>query len=163
MVVYTLEQRWVILRHHFCRFWKKIIFSDEAHFDLGGYVNKQNCHILGPETPTHTMNTQNESLFGEDFSPEAYLRHFSSKLSKERPLQSMGIVIAPCWTNFWAGYWQHLVSTGRRFVPHRRSYTQCFAPCVWRSRYQPLSWCRLATSKLRFDTVGLVYEGCRQR
>ena len=24
---------------------KKIIFSDEAHFDLGGYVNKQNCRI----------------------------------------------------------------------------------------------------------------------
>ena len=33
-----------------CRFWqKKIIFSDEAHFDLGGYVNKQNCRILGTE------------------------------------------------------------------------------------------------------------------
>ena len=24
---------------------KKIIFSDEAHFDLCGYVNKQNCRI----------------------------------------------------------------------------------------------------------------------
>ena len=28
---------------------KKIIFSDEAHFDLGGYVNKQNCRIWGTE------------------------------------------------------------------------------------------------------------------
>ena len=28
---------------------KKIIFSDEAHFDLGGCVNKQNCHIWGTE------------------------------------------------------------------------------------------------------------------
>ena len=26
---------------------KKIIFSDEAHFDLVGYVNKQNCRIWG--------------------------------------------------------------------------------------------------------------------
>jgi len=26
-------------------FYRKIIFSDEAHFHLGGYVNKQNCHI----------------------------------------------------------------------------------------------------------------------
>ena len=26
---------------------KKIVFSDEAHFDLGGYVNKQTCRILG--------------------------------------------------------------------------------------------------------------------
>ena len=39
---------------------KKIIFSDEAHFDLGRYVNKQNCRIWGPENlhayiekPTH--------------------------------------------------------------------------------------------------------------
>ena len=24
---------------------KKIIFSDEAHFDLLGYINKQNCRI----------------------------------------------------------------------------------------------------------------------
>ena len=28
---------------------KKIIFSDEVHFDLGGYVNKQNCRIWGKE------------------------------------------------------------------------------------------------------------------
>ena len=30
---------------------KKIIFSDEAHFDLGGYVNKQNCRIWGTGKP----------------------------------------------------------------------------------------------------------------
>ena len=30
---------------------KKIIFSDEAQFDLGGYVNKQNCRIWGTENP----------------------------------------------------------------------------------------------------------------
>ena len=28
---------------------KKITFSDEVHFDLGGYVNKQNCRIWGTE------------------------------------------------------------------------------------------------------------------
>ena len=32
---------------------KKIIFSDEAHSVLGGYVNKQNCRIWGTENP-HT-------------------------------------------------------------------------------------------------------------
>ena len=26
--------------------------------------------------------------------------HLSSKMNKERPLQSMAIVIGPCWTNF---------------------------------------------------------------
>ena len=30
---------------------KKIIFSDETHFNLGGYVNKQNCCIWGTENP----------------------------------------------------------------------------------------------------------------
>ena len=34
------------------RCWKKkIIFSDEVHFDLGGHVNKENCHIWGTENP----------------------------------------------------------------------------------------------------------------
>ena len=26
---------------------KKIVFSDEAHFDLGGYVKEQDCRIWG--------------------------------------------------------------------------------------------------------------------
>ena len=30
---------------------KKIIFSAEAHFNLGGYVNKQNCLIWSTENP----------------------------------------------------------------------------------------------------------------
>ena len=30
---------------------KKNIYSDEAHFDLGGYVNKQNCRNWGTENP----------------------------------------------------------------------------------------------------------------
>ena len=64
MVVYTLEQRfakWICDRlTEDADFVNKIIFSDEAHFDLGGYVNKQNCRIWGTENshaciekPTH--------------------------------------------------------------------------------------------------------------
>ncbi|GFS55398.1 DUF4817 domain-containing protein [Trichonephila clavipes] len=38
-------------------FHKRILFSDEAHFWLNGYVNKQNCRIWSPqvyvETPLH--------------------------------------------------------------------------------------------------------------
>ena len=55
MVVYTLEQRREILRHYFENHGNvaecKIIFSDEAHFDLGRYVNKQNCRIWCTENP----------------------------------------------------------------------------------------------------------------
>ena len=63
--------------------------------------------------------------------------------------------------NWTVEYWQHLVSTGRRYVSHSRSYTRCFAPCFWRSLYQPHSWCRLVTSELWFDTVGLLFVGWR--
>ena len=53
--MYTLEQRWEVgLRSNYrrCRLWqKKIIFADEAHFDLGGYVNKQNYPIWDTENP----------------------------------------------------------------------------------------------------------------
>ena len=52
---------------------KKIIFSDEAHFDLGGYVNNI-VAFDAQKTHMHTLKsqrTQNESLFGADFGPEA--------------------------------------------------------------------------------------------
>ena len=53
-------------------FGKKIIFSDEAHFDLGGYVNKPNWRICGTETHTlKSRRTHNEPLFGADLNPEA--------------------------------------------------------------------------------------------
>ena len=32
-------------------FSNKILFSDGAHFTLGGYVNEQNCQIWGSENP----------------------------------------------------------------------------------------------------------------
>ena len=57
MVMYTLEQsfaKWACNRltedGNFGKK-KKMMLSDEAHFDLGGYVNKQNCHIWGTENP----------------------------------------------------------------------------------------------------------------
>jgi hypothetical protein len=33
------------------KFSKKIVFSDEAHFQLDGYVNTQNCRIWAAENP----------------------------------------------------------------------------------------------------------------
>ena len=57
--------------------------------------------------------------------------------------------------NWRGGYWQHLVSTGPRYVPLSPSYTRCCAPCFWRSHYQPQSWCHLATSELYIDMASL--------
>ena len=64
MVVDTLEQRFAKWARdqptEDADFGKKIIFSHEAHFDLGGNVNKQNCRIWDTENsnvyiekPTH--------------------------------------------------------------------------------------------------------------
>ena len=52
MVVYTLDNpgKWDCDRlTEDADFGKK-----KAHFDLGGYVNKQNCRIWGTETSTHS-------------------------------------------------------------------------------------------------------------
>lgn len=42
---FTIAQRWEILNNCYVDFGHKIFFSDEAHFDLGGFVNKQKCWI----------------------------------------------------------------------------------------------------------------------
>lgn len=43
---------WILEQTEFDdEFCKRIIFSDEAHFHLGVYVNKQNCRIWGRENP----------------------------------------------------------------------------------------------------------------
>ena len=47
-------------------------FSDEAHFYLDGYVNKQNCRIWGTENPNaYIEKPTHELLIGADFGPEA--------------------------------------------------------------------------------------------
>ncbi|GFW49699.1 hypothetical protein TNCV_358021 [Trichonephila clavipes] len=38
-------------------FHKRILFSDEAHFWLNGYVNKQNCRILSEANPQVYVET----------------------------------------------------------------------------------------------------------
>ena len=82
---------------------KKIIISDEAHFDLGGYVNNQNCRIWSTENPhayiekpTHPKRV----TLWCGFSSRDIIGSFFIENEKERPLQSMAIVIGPCWTNF---------------------------------------------------------------
>jgi len=52
---------------------KKIIFSNEAHFQLDGYVNTQNCRIWGAENP---------------------------RVIHEKPLHSQRATV---WCGFWAG------------------------------------------------------------
>ena len=75
MAAYTLEHRCEVgLRSTYrrCQFrQKKIIFSDEAHFDLGGYLKKLTWVTENPHAYIENRRTHNESLFGADFGPEA--------------------------------------------------------------------------------------------
>lgn len=54
-------------------FVKKIIFSDEAHFHVDGYVNKQNCRIWGMENP---------------------------RVVQEQPMHAQRVTV---WCGFWTG------------------------------------------------------------
>ena len=177
MVVYTLEQRWK---------WACDRRTEDADFGKKNHLFRWSslwswrvCKQakLSPfgaqKTRTHTLksrHTQNESLwcgfwhrgiigsfFFENEQGEAVtvngdcyrtmLNEFLfTKIKKEAKID-----------------WQHLLSTGRRYVPHSRSYTRCFTACLWISHYQPQSWYRLGTTELRFDTVGLLFVWCRQR
>ena len=130
------------------------------------HLNKQNCRIWSTKNPHAYIETNDLPKTSHCLVGILVQRHnwsiFLLKWEKERPLQGRAewIFVHKNWKG---RYWQHLVSTGRRYVPHSRSYTRCFAPCFWRSHYQQQSWCRLATSELRFNTVGLLFVGCRQR
>ena len=115
-----------------------IIFSDEAYFDLGGYINKRNCRIWGTENP------QEERRDG--YSQWRLLSGHVERIFVHK--------------NWRGRYWQHLVSTGGHYVPHRGSYTRCFVSCFWRSHYQlqPPRSCNL--SPLHYYLWGAVRDKC---
>ena len=82
---------------------KKIIFSGEAHYDLGGYVNKQNCRIWGTENPhayIEKPKPPKQVTVWCGFWSSGIIGPFFSKMSRESPLQTIAIVIGPCWKNF---------------------------------------------------------------
>ena len=172
MVMYTLEQRWeVSLRSTYrrCQFWKKkIISSGETHKT---HKTSKIIAIGAQKTRTHTSKnryTQRSHCLVRVLVQRHNLAIFLGKwASRGRYSQLRSLSGHVEWIfvhkNWRAGYRQHLVSTGRRYVAHSGSYTRCFTPCFWRSHYQAQSGCCLATSELRFDIVGLIFVRCRQR
>ena len=66
---------------------------------LAGMLKSKIIGFGAQKTRTHTLKSrrsQNDSMFVADFGPGAKLGNFSAKMSKERPLQLMAIVIVPC-------------------------------------------------------------------
>ena len=66
------------------------MFSNVAHFDLGGYVSKQNCRTWGTENP-HAPKTSHclVRILVDNWA-------ILLRMSKETPLQLMATVIGPC-------------------------------------------------------------------
>ena len=58
-------------------FSSEIILSDETHFHIDGFVNRQNCHVWGSKNPCviSEKQTHKGSLFGADFGQEASSDH----------------------------------------------------------------------------------------
>ncbi|GFT36190.1 hypothetical protein TNCV_4778261 [Trichonephila clavipes] len=79
-------------------FHKRILFSDEAHFWLNGYVNKQNCRIWSEANPQVYVETPlhpEKLTFGALYVLVESLVRTSSKTMKATTLQSMMIGIEP--------------------------------------------------------------------
>ena len=151
---------------------KTIISSDEAHFDLGGYVNKENLSHLGHRKLARIHWKANASkishclvrILVQRHNLAIFLRIWARRGRYSQWWSLSGhaerFFVRKNWTG---GYWQHLISTGCRYMPHSRSYSLCFAHCFWAAHYQSQSWCLLVTSELQFDTVRLLLVGCCQR
>ena len=78
---------------------KESIFSNEVHFDLGGYVNKQNCRICSTENPyayiekpTHPKRV----TVWCGFWFRVIIGPFFFENEQREALQSMKIVIGRC-------------------------------------------------------------------
>ena len=147
-------------------FGKKIIFSDQAYFDLGEYANKQNCLIWGTENPRayneKTANPKGVTVWC-GFWSRGIIGPFFFENNQGEAVTINGDRYRAMLTELQR---RILATFGFNRTAQRGAQPKLhsmFVPCFWRSHYHPQIWCRLATSELRFDTVGLLFVGCRQR
>ena len=143
--MYTLvEQRWEILqKNHLSRwssFWswricKQAKLSHLGHRKPAGIPWKSEARKTSHCLVRILVQSHNWAIFLRKWARKG---HYSQWRSLSVHVERIFVH-----KNCRGGYWQHLVSKGRRYVPHGQSYTRCFAPC---SHYQPQSWCRMATS-----------------
>ena len=177
MIVYTIEQRWEILRQIALQKMPILAKKKNQLFrwsSLGSWRRRKQAKFshLGHRIPARIHWKANAPKTSHCLMRILVRKHnWTTFLRKwERrghysQLRSLSGHVDPSFVHKnWRGeYWQHLVSTERRYMPQSRSYTRCFAPCCWRSHYQQQILWHFATSELQFDTVGLLFAGCRQR
>jgi len=89
-------------------FSSKILFSDEAHFIMDGFVNKQNCRIWSDENPRVIQERSlhpKKSYFSVHFGQMESLGHISSKMMLEMLLLWMVNGTKQCWVTFYGHNW----------------------------------------------------------
>ncbi|GFW06987.1 hypothetical protein TNCV_3691831 [Trichonephila clavipes] len=78
-------------------FHKRILFSDEAHFWLKGYVNKQNCLISSEANPQVYVETQ---LHPEKLTSALYGLVESLVRTSSKTMPTTGVPLAPSHDEF---------------------------------------------------------------
>ena len=138
---------------------KKTFFQMKLILSLADMQTSKIVAFGAQKTRIHTLKcrcTQNESLFLADFVQSHNWVIFLRKWARRGRYSQWRSLSRNIETNFCS---QKL----KRRILTIFANAAMFSPCFWRSHYQPQSWCRLATSELRFDTVALLFVGCRQR
>ena len=114
---------------------KKIIFSDEAHFDLG-YIPAKTSKIA-QKTRTHTLKylrTQNESLFGANFGSRGLIGSLFFENEQGEAVTVNGdryraMLNEFLFTKFEEEDIDNIWFQQDGAMSIKRSYTQCSAPC----------------------------------
>ena len=95
-------------------FLKNLIVSDEAHFQLSGFVNTHNARIWSDKQPyaTHeVLKTREKVTVWMGLSYQGSLDPISSRTKRGRLRQSRQPITSPCF-----GVSSSLYSKGRRFL-----------------------------------------------
>ena len=131
MVVYTFEQHWQVglrstdKRCRFCHLLKKITFSDGAHFwscrickqaKLSHLGHRKPARILWKAEATKTSHCLVRILVSRHYWAICLRKWARRGRCSQWPLLSSHVQQIFCHKNWRGGYWQHLFSTGRRYV-----------------------------------------------
>ena len=127
MVVYPMRFRfakWACDRlTEVTDFAKKIIFLDEAHLGHLGHTKPARIHWKA-DTPitSHCL----VGILVQRHNWAIFLRKWA-RSGRHSQWRSLSDHVERVFVHNWRGeYWQNLVSTGWRYVPHSRSYTRFF-------------------------------------
>ena len=178
------EEAVTVNRDRYRTMLNEFLFTKIEEEEIGSIWFQQhgaNCHtakaaldVLRPVFEDHITSHRADS-FGHlraaiwhRWTISCAVKDFFSRMSKERSLQSMAIVIGPCWTNFCLQKLKRRILTTFGF---NRTALRATLPKLHSMFYGLFLKIALSAAvlmsfgylELRFETVGLLFVGCRQR